>query len=1133
MVPEPLRPDEAAGRAPGERPRRKLPRVPGYRLEGILGSGATGVVYRARQLSVDRPVALKILNPELTRPLPAGQEEPGEPGESGRGTRTRAARRLQREARTAARLAHPNVISAIDMGEVDGTWWYAMELVEGESLAQRLKRGPIAERDALKLFIPLCEALVHLADQGVVHRDIKPGNILLDHHGRARLVDLGLAFSDDDPSLTQPGGTLGTPHYISPEQARDPSRVGAASDLWSFGATLFHAVTGRTPFTGRSVAEILTAVLYARVPDPNELAPNLSRGMGLVLRKCLQRNRASRYADPAALLADLELVLERRAPLVSRRGLEPVARKKRVLGLWLAATAATIAVVAALSMLPSDDPGVSEPSVTAEAEWPRLEELRARAASDPARLAGAFEDLIAMREARAFPTSATMHFHTVYDDLYGRLERELWHLQRSIDDELTKLIEERAFPVAELLVAGGVSERLAERTGYTPERLPGRCGPTFDAWAGRLRETVSSTSRAAERELVAALDGELARVLPLVERFEAEQRWKDARELLPLTAERWLAASKADARGLDEARVDDRLQGLMGRVRVRRAALERAWREQDRELLGWVQERVAELERGLAEHTVVHAADVLEREWLARLERLGLVVEQMPENVRLALETCDAAVTRLERLGRELRLSTARDGYRGLERELEPLWGERRYARIAERLRERQGDAALEPVRAEVLLRAREAELLADVLRSAAAALTRRAGETVELRVGSLGVLRGKIEVSGDPLERGFVLRPRDAGRLPFALLVGSEAPAKATLLATSALEELAGLPLDPASGGRADERLVRALFRLREGDPEGARRVFEGEPMPLGDPLVEDLRERLDSALRVRRSDDATRASEAQRKLELLRRERQLGARTRRGYADDLLRDFADVLSAEELAEVRALRRELEREGPASLDELAALFRPDVGPVSVGNVGSAGSGRVRMGFQFDKSAAGAWEPGAWVPDGRGWTRGKAARSDADLVARPSPRLLLREPLSIEDTLQVELVIEEPDDVDPELLVISVAGFHIALHTPRTGPARCLIGTGDALAVVRDARAGGGKRFAGLDRGQPFTLVLRLNQARGTVDVTLDGVEIARTLLPSPRGESGSASLVVRAYEPVRLVAVTIEAARR
>ncbi|MDA1263914.1 MAG: serine/threonine-protein kinase, partial [Planctomycetota bacterium] len=166
-----------------------LPKIDGYLIEGVLGRGATGVVYSAVQLAVDRPVAIKVLHTQLM------------------GSKS-AVRRLQREARTAARLAHPGIISAIDMGEQDGLWWYAMELVEGISLGERVdERGPLSERDALRFFLPLVEALQHAFEAGVVHRDIKPSNILIDSHGKARLVDLGLAFAEDDPMVTKPGGT--------------------------------------------------------------------------------------------------------------------------------------------------------------------------------------------------------------------------------------------------------------------------------------------------------------------------------------------------------------------------------------------------------------------------------------------------------------------------------------------------------------------------------------------------------------------------------------------------------------------------------------------------------------------------------------------------------------------------------------------------------------------------------------------------------------------------------------------------------------------------------------------------------------------------------------------------------------
>ncbi|NUP97513.1 MAG: serine/threonine protein kinase, partial [Planctomycetaceae bacterium] len=272
-----------------------FPEIPGYRIEAVLGRGSAGVVYRAVQLAVERPVALKILHPEVA-------------------ARGKAVKRLQREARTTARLAHPGIVTAIDMGQAGGLWWYAMELVDGPSLADKLKRdGPLSEREAVKLFIPLCEALEHAVDAGVVHRDIKPGNILVDSGNRARIVDLGLALAEDDPALTAQGGTLGTPHYISPEQARNPTAADVRSDIWSLGATLYHCLCGRPPFAGKSVAEILSGVLYAPVPDPQEFAPELSNNLALVLRKCLTRDPARRYQHPRELREDLERIRERRA----------------------------------------------------------------------------------------------------------------------------------------------------------------------------------------------------------------------------------------------------------------------------------------------------------------------------------------------------------------------------------------------------------------------------------------------------------------------------------------------------------------------------------------------------------------------------------------------------------------------------------------------------------------------------------------------------------------------------------------------------------------------------------------------------------------------------------------------------
>jgi serine/threonine protein kinase len=282
-----------------------------------------------------------------------------------------------------------------------------MELVEGESLAERLRAtGPMSEREVLRLFPPLAEALQHAAESGVVHRDIKPANILLDEGGRARLVDLGLAFAESDPMLTSTGGTLGTPHYMSPEQARDPGAADTRSDIWSLGATLYHALCGRPPFAGESVAEILSGVLYHPIVDPRQLAPRISKGMTLVLRKCLARDPARRYSTPGELLADLERLRERRAPRVNARFLDPLAPR------WPSWVPRSAALVGGLGLLVAiwllnpwgasreDGGGTSSGSAP---DWPELADVENRFAQGAIHSAAALALLEGMRLPEGWP----------------------------------------------------------------------------------------------------------------------------------------------------------------------------------------------------------------------------------------------------------------------------------------------------------------------------------------------------------------------------------------------------------------------------------------------------------------------------------------------------------------------------------------------------------------------------------------------------------------------------------------------------------------------------------------------------------------------------------------------------------
>ena len=206
--------------------------IPGYLLLEKLGQGAMGVVYKARQVSMDRLVAVKVLHPRL-----AADPE--------------FLRRLTREAHVAAKLSHNNIVQAIDVGSAGPLHYFVMELVEGKTIRQELDAGKVyGEREALEIVIQIAQALGHASKRGLVHRDVKPANIVLTADGVAKLADLGMAR--DAADLTQVkrerGLAIGTPYYIAPEQVRGRDDIDVRADLYSLGATLYHMTTGRPPF---------------------------------------------------------------------------------------------------------------------------------------------------------------------------------------------------------------------------------------------------------------------------------------------------------------------------------------------------------------------------------------------------------------------------------------------------------------------------------------------------------------------------------------------------------------------------------------------------------------------------------------------------------------------------------------------------------------------------------------------------------------------------------------------------------------------------------------------------------------------------------------------------------------------
>jgi tetratricopeptide (TPR) repeat protein len=286
--------------------RQPLPAVPGYEVQAVLGQGGMGIVFRARHLRLGRVVALKM---EI----------------AGSYTGLLERERFRREAQAVAALRHPNVVQVYDVGDADGRPYFTMEFMEGGSLADRLSGTPQSARPAAELIATLGEAVEAAHQSGVVHRDLKPGNVLLTADGIPKISDFGLARRlDHGSALTRTGAPLGTPSYMAPEQAEGKSNiVGPATDIYALGTILYELMTGRPPFKAEAGAETLRQVISANPVPPSRLNANVPRDLETICLKCLHKEPHLRYASAAALAKDLHHFL---------RGEAIAARPERWLG---------------------------------------------------------------------------------------------------------------------------------------------------------------------------------------------------------------------------------------------------------------------------------------------------------------------------------------------------------------------------------------------------------------------------------------------------------------------------------------------------------------------------------------------------------------------------------------------------------------------------------------------------------------------------------------------------------------------------------------------------------------------------------------------------------------------------------
>ncbi len=462
--------------------------IEGYTILEKIAQGGMGAVYKARQTSMDRVVAIKVLLPKFAKEKDAVD-------------------RFLREAKAIAKLSHPNIVAGIDAGVANGIYYYAMEFIDGDSMDRVVRRdGAMHWSQALPVIQQVAGALDHAHRQGFVHRDIKPGNILRLPDGSVKLADLGLArmASGDDIYLTQTGVILGTPAYISPEQARSERMIDIRSDLYSLGITLFEFLSGRPPYESDNAIVVVTKHTSSDVPVQKLLDARVPEDVVEVVRKMCARDRRVRYQAPSELLEDLGHVLRGEAPIHAKRAPEKSAaahapvralpRERPWVGKLVAvvsallvlgiATGLTYLVMKSGRELPATlqpaVPGKGPDEATSE-DWEKAREFERK---NPDRL----EETIA-RYAALAGTPVEAKAKARIEELSRKLDEAMRDAEEKLSREVQELESQRkfgdAYAAAEKAVAKFASDTWRSRLAAKGGAITGRAREAVEA---RLRD---------------------------------------------------------------------------------------------------------------------------------------------------------------------------------------------------------------------------------------------------------------------------------------------------------------------------------------------------------------------------------------------------------------------------------------------------------------------------------------------------------------------------------------------------------------------------------------------------------------------------------------------------------------------
>jgi len=584
--------------------------IPGYEIVQRIGKGAMGAVYRARELAPPgRTVALKIVRHPRER-------------------ERRIVRRLLQEARLASRLDHANLVKGYDVGVAGDYTYFAMELVEGPSLGAILKQHRFGPEEAVDIVRQIASALGHAHRHGIIHRDVKPGNILLTKDGTAKLTDLGLAKGPADLTLTRSGATLGTPQYISPEQARSPREADARSDIYSLGATLYHMVTGVPPYQGDTLASLISQVLFEPFVPPSKLNPGLTPSLCRLIEKMMAKDPDRRYPDVDALIRDIDAVRAGRTisalPEPDGAGAAPSEGARRG---WLApAIVGGLTFAAAVTILillprggeggaPDSAPPIEGPTDASRA-LAEIEERFPIASIPPDRLLDAIDRYRWI--PIAYPDTAAAEEARSREEALERRLREIVRMTASEGEGAAKAVLLAGRPrEAVEAYRGSFRDRFRDRLGRPPSDVIGETGRIVEEERdGREREIARAASEAIReewiREIGAALPGE-ERDADFVEgraRLDAvEAGWEaDRARLAPEDARRIEAAlgeATGRLRGMWRAAVLRGLaevEALAGQQRFATAAARLESMEKASAAWGWlgIEDRAGQVAAGLA-----------------------------------------------------------------------------------------------------------------------------------------------------------------------------------------------------------------------------------------------------------------------------------------------------------------------------------------------------------------------------------------------------------------------------------------------------------------------------------------------------------------------------------------------------